>query len=100
MASQVESSKKHVKAQSKRQSRPSSKRLSALEPVLEHYELACCSASNNCSAQQLSKPKSCILTKIRDVYVKLMNDMAGTDLSFSGATGGPAGRILHGRPNY
>lgn len=78
-----------------------SKRCSSLEPVLEHCELVTEDFTTNtgqseCSqAAQSSSPKGIplrILAKLRDGYVKLMNEMAsGADLggvsSFYGATG-------------
>lgn len=78
------------------QQRP--KRCSALEPVLEHCELASvdCASSQQCTAQAVAQKgiPLRILAKLRDGYVKLMNEVAtGTDLSgassFYGATAGP-----------
>lgn len=73
------------------------KRCSALEPVLEHCELASVDDTNpgqQCQAAQISQKgiPFRILSKLRDGYVKLMNEMAvGADLSgvssFYGATG-------------
>ncbi|KAG0561235.1 hypothetical protein KC19_9G047700 [Ceratodon purpureus] len=73
------------------------KRCCALEPVLEHCELAdsnpqqCSQAAQNVMSQKLNIPLR-ILSKLRDGYVKLMNEMASSaDLSgastFYGATG-------------
>ena len=76
------------------------KRCSSLEPVLEHCELATEDFTTNtgqseCSLAAQSSPKGIplrILAKLRDGYVKLMNEMAsGADLagvsSFYGAAG-------------
>lgn len=70
-------------------------RCSALEPVLEHCELASrdTTARKECTqAAQKGIPLR-ILSKLRDGYVKLMNEMAsGADLSGASsfyATAGP-----------
>lgn len=62
------------------------KRCSVLEPVLEHCELAATTTSktnHSCPSQSNQKAGISlrILSKLRDCYVKLMNDVAsGADL--------------------
>lgn len=78
----------HVSSQTCR-SKQKKTRCHALEPVLEHYELfpsekiPCPNFACNDAAQAAKKGKPMrILSKLRDKYVKLMNEMAsGADFS-------------------